>query len=86
MASEEAISTSQGGSADGETGPWKGPVLDIGGGILTVTLCSIAQHPSVVGGAQQWALVRKTGYDFNDEILPGTASFRITLVQRYLRD
>jgi hippurate hydrolase len=29
-------------------------------------------------------MVHNTGYDFNDEILPTTASFWVTLVQRYL--
>jgi hippurate hydrolase len=29
-------------------------------------------------------MVHNTGYDFNDAILPTTASFLVTLVQRYL--
>ena len=30
-------------------------------------------------------MVHNTGYDFNDEILPSTASYWVSLVQAYLR-
>ncbi|VTU28919.1 putative hydrolase YxeP [Variovorax sp. SRS16] len=36
-------------------------------------------------GGGPGCMVHNTGYDFNDEILPGTASFWVTLVQAYLR-
>jgi hippurate hydrolase len=36
-------------------------------------------------GSGPGCMVHNTGYDFNDEILPTTASFWITLVQAYLR-
>jgi hippurate hydrolase len=31
-------------------------------------------------------MVHNTGYDFNDAILPTTASFWVTLVNHYLKD
>jgi hippurate hydrolase len=30
-------------------------------------------------------MVHNTGYDFNDEILPSTASYWVALAQKYLR-
>jgi hippurate hydrolase len=35
-------------------------------------------------GSGPGCMVHNTGYDFNDEILPSTASFWVTLVQAYL--
>ena len=36
-------------------------------------------------GSGPGCMVHNTGYDFNDEILPSTASFWVTLVQAYLK-
>jgi len=36
-------------------------------------------------GSGPGCMVHNTGYDFNDEILPSTASYWVTLVQSYLR-
>jgi len=36
-------------------------------------------------GSGPGCMVHNTGYDFNDEILPSTASYWVTLVQAYLR-
>jgi hippurate hydrolase len=36
-------------------------------------------------GGGPGCMVHNTGYDFNDEILPGTASYWVSLVQAYLR-
>jgi hippurate hydrolase len=36
-------------------------------------------------GSGPGCMVHNTGYDFNDEILPGTASYWVTLAQAYLR-
>ncbi|MGJ7510584.1 M20 aminoacylase family protein [Variovorax sp. GT1P44] len=36
-------------------------------------------------GGGPGCMVHNTGYDFNDEILPGTASYWVALVQAYLR-
>jgi hippurate hydrolase len=35
-------------------------------------------------GTGPGCMVHNTGYDFNDDILPTTASFWVTLVRRYL--
>ena len=37
-------------------------------------------------GTGPGCMVHNTGYDFNDEILPTTASFWVTLVNHYLKD
>ena len=36
-------------------------------------------------GGGPGCMVHNTGYDFNDEILPSTASYWVSLVQAYLR-
>jgi hippurate hydrolase len=36
-------------------------------------------------GSGPGCMVHNTGYDFNDEILPSTASYWVALVQAYLR-